>query len=92
MAWYSRLLDAVLTAEKRGKKLMVTQPTPQPASGNKVLDTIFDLSMVADNIAARYGHPNVATAIQQDVALAPVFYSIFESIFHLVKQHQQNSK
>lgn len=88
-SWYERLLTAVITAEKRGRFTMSTGAQPQPDQGQKVLDTIGELAQVATNIASRYGHPNVATAITQNATLAPVFYSIFESIFHLVHHSKQ---
>jgi hypothetical protein len=92
MAWYDRLFNAVLTAESRGKKPMSTPATPQPDNGSKVIDTIADLATVADNIATRYGHPNVATAIQQSATLAPVFYSLLDTIINLIKHHKQAAK
>lgn len=71
---------------------MSTPATPQPDNGSKVIDTIADITTVADNIATRYGHPNVATAIQQSATLAPVFYSILDMIINLVKHHKQAAK
>jgi hypothetical protein len=92
LGWFDRYVTAVLTAESRGRKLMDAQAAQQQDNGSKVMDTIADLTTVADNIATRYGHPNVATAIQQSATLAPVFYSIFDTIINLIKHHKQAAK
>lgn len=92
LGWYDRFLTAVLTAESRVKHTMDTQQAQQQDSSSKVLDTIAELTQVADNIAARYGHPNVATAIQQSASLATVFYSLFDVIINLARHHKQSAQ
>lgn len=69
---------------KAGKAMNDPATPTTTTTSQKVDDSIEEVSAVLDSILSRFGHTNVAGAVEQYASLAPVFVSLAQTIVSLL--------
>lgn len=85
--WFLFKHDA--QAEKtRKENTMVTNAQVPPTKEEMVDDSIAEVAAVASSILSRFGHSNIAGAVQEYAGLAPVFASLSDTIIALFRHKE----